>query len=496
MSDHPTWTVDDNGEVRGAGPYQRDETTDPHGVPPVPGDATPGWHPVPASGGHWGPGGGAPHGGAPYGGAGGGWSGGSVPPGGTWPPPGGWYAPEPEQAPRRPRRLPAAAAIAALVLAAGAGAGVAEAFAGHGNQAAQSLPDPQHIPAEANASSLNVAAIAAKVDPSVVDITAQLADQSGTAAGTGMVLTSGGIVLTNNHVVEGASSITAQIDGTGRTYQVTVLGVDPTADVALVQLQGASGLPAVSLGDSSQLKVGDPVVAIGNALALPGKPTVTSGSVTALDRSITAASDSGAAAENLTGLLQIDAPIEPGNSGGPLVDGAGQVVGMNTAAATGANGPSTRSSNVGFAIPVNTAVTIAKQIESGQASSTVLIGQQGIMGVEVSDVSAAGAGQGRSGGRYGSFFGGGSGGLGGGYTPPVSSGALVQGVQSGSPAESAGLAAGDVITGVNGTTVANANDLSGALANDRPGTKVSVRYVDPSGSTHTVSVTLEAGPIK
>ena len=365
-------------------------------------------------------------------------------------------------------------------------------FAGHqigtpssNQQANQPIPKPASSGVTSQKGTLNVAAVTSKVEPGVVDITAVDGYQNATSAGTGMVLTSNGEVLTNNHVIDGATSITAQVDGEGTKYTAKVVGYDPTSDVALIQLQNASGLKTITVGNSSNVSVGLPVVAIGNALDLPGKPTVTSGSITALNRSITASDEDGANDENLSGLLQTDAPLEPGNSGGPLANSAGQVIGMNTAAANASDSgeQSTQASTVGFAIPINTALSIASEIQQGQGSSDVHIGLPAFLGVDVENASSASNNGG--GGGFGGF---------GGYTPPVSSGALITNVLSQTPAQSTGLVSGDVITSANGTTITNQSTLSAVIAAAHPGESISITWVDSSDNSHTANVTLGTGP--
>jgi S1-C subfamily serine protease len=319
-------------------------------------------------------------------------------------------------------------------------------------------------------------AIAAKVDPGVVDINTTLGYQNAAAAGTGMVITSSGEVLTNNHVIDGATKITVRINGTGPSYTATVLGTDPTDDVALLQIHGVSGLKTVPLGDSSKVSAGAAVVAIGNALGLQGPPSVSSGTITALDQSVTASDSGGSNAENLTGLLQTDAPLQPGDSGGPLADASGQVIGMDTAASVGTRFSSV--SNVAFAIPINHALAIAKQIEAGQASVTVHIGPSPMLGVQIQ--SSGGTQRG-----FGSF---------GGPAVSAGSGAVVAGVAGGTPAASAGVVAGDTIVSFDGKTVSSASDLSQAIASRHPGDSVQLGWVDQSGQHHTATVRLATGP--
>jgi S1-C subfamily serine protease len=379
---------------------------------------------------------------------------------------------------------------ATIVLIGGVGSAIAFAIRGLSGISSSTpvTASPQSSSSTAGVpNGLDASAIASRVDPAIVDVTSNLAGHGGGAAGTGMVLTPSGEVLTNNHVIEDSSSITVKINGKGRSYTAKVLGTDATDDVALLQVQGVSGLATVTPGDSSRVAVGQPVLAIGNALDLQGPPTVTQGTVSALGRTITASGGTGGS-ETLNGLIQTDAPISPGNSGGPLVDGSGHVIGITTAAATGdarQQSSSSSSSNVGFAIPINSALSVAKQIESGHGGGNVQVGGRPFLGVEVSS----------AGGQSGSNrdpFGGGFGGSGG--QAPVSSGALIQGVESGSPAESAGLGAGDVIVSLGGKTVDSASSLSSAISPHHVGDKVAVGWVDQSGQHHSATVQLTTGP--
>src|SRR6478609_11427610 len=183
---------------------------------------------------------------------------------------------------------------------------------------------------------LSASQIAQRVDPALVDIVSTLGNQGASAAGTGIVLTSNGEVLTNNHVIRGATSIKVTDVGNGRTYTAKVVGYDASKDVAVIQLQNASGLTIANLGDSSSVQNGDAVTALGNAGGKGGTPSVATGAVTALNQGITASDEgSGANSEQLTGLIETNADIQPGDSGGALVNSYGQVIGMNTAASSG-----------------------------------------------------------------------------------------------------------------------------------------------------------------
>jgi S1-C subfamily serine protease len=353
-----------------------------------------------------------------------------------------------------------AAVVAALVLAAG-GFAVGWGVARGGFTPLRTIPRiaaPIGQPANAQAA-------ASKVSAAVVDVDT-LMDGS-PAAGTGMLLTSSGEVLTNNHVVEGATSIKVTIQGHG-SHTASVIGVDRTNDVALLKVDGVSGLPTVSMGNSSALSVGQPVVALGNALGQGGAPAVTEGSITGLNRSITAGGASGGP-EQLSGLIQTDAEISPGDSGGPLANSSGQVVGMITAGSTGRfrQGPSSAA----FAIPTNAAMDIVKQIRAGHGGSGVIIGQPGYLGVRVRPtIDPATASQ-----------------LG------VSSGAQVASVLPGSPAAQAGITPPAVITAINGSAISSAAALGPAVQSHKPGQQVQVTWVDGTG-THNATLTLTTGP--
>ena len=382
--------------------------------------------------------------------------------------------PSPPPSGRRRRGMLLAAGAIFLVAAAGAG-GAAIALSVDQKPASQSAATTTSTPGGSGGAPIDVSAIASCIDPAVVDL------RTSTGAGTGMVLTPDGTVLTNNHVVSGATSISAQIAGTGRTYKADVLGVDPSQDVAVLRLQGASGLTTVHLGSSAGLAIGDAVVAVGNALDLSGPPTVTQGIVSALDRSITASDPGTGVSENLSGLIQTDASINPGNSGGPLVNAHCQVIGMNTAAATGSSTQS--ASNIGFAIPIDRAAAIVHQIEAGRASATVLLGERAYVGVAVLSVPEAESPNGLTGPT-------------GGYRSPVRNGAVVANVVSGLPADGAGVQPGDVIVSFDGSTVVTPADLERLIGRTRPYASVVLGWVDTSGARHRSTITLAIAPVK
>lgn len=298
--------------------------------------------------------------------------------------------------------------------------------------------------------------------------------QNGQAAGTGMVLTSTGKVLTNYHVVHGAGSIRVTIASTGNTYQATVVGTDQADDVALIQLTGASGLATVR-PDTAGVGVGSRVTAVGNAGGT-GTLSAADGQITGVDASVTAASEDGASPETLGGMLETNADVQAGDSGGPLFDAQGEVVGIDTAGSSGGVPDA-------YAIPITRALSIAEQIESGHETSTVRIGPAAFLGVEVTDAASAGYGSG-----YGSGYGAGDG-----YGPTA--GAQVSGVLSGAAAANAGLQSGDVITSLNGRSISSPEDVSTALAQSNPGDRVAIAWTSQDGSQHTAQATLGASPV-
>ena len=304
---------------------------------------------------------------------------------------------------------------------------------------------------------------ATPIGTGVVVINTTLGEQ-GAAAGTGMVLTSTGEVLTNNHVIRGATSIRIVVPGTSRTFAARVVGYDVADDVAVIQATGASNLKTVSTAASARVAVGDAVTALGNA---NGTGTLTSakGSVTGVRKTIVVSDDQGGS-ESLSGLIETNAALRPGDSGGPLLNSTGKVIGMDTAASSGYVARSSGSD--GYAIPIGKALTIAKQIESGRTSTRVHVGATPFLGIAVQP-------------DYGP----------GGSSSP---GVVVAGVVSGGPADSAGISAGDVITAIDGHTITSRNSLTSLLLTKKPGAKVTVTYTDQFGSGHSVRVTLGSGP--
>ena len=299
----------------------------------------------------------------------------------------------------------------------------------------------------------------AKLSTGVMIINTNLAYQNAAAAGTGMVLTSTGYVLTNNHVIKGATTIKVVDPSTHKTYNATVVGYDVADDVAVLQLEGASHLKTVTTGNSSGARAGQLVTAIGNAGGT-GKLTPAAGKIVAVGQTITASDDDGSS-EQLTGLLETNAPIQPGDSGGPLINAAGRVLGMDTAASS--NLASQGRATQAFAIPINRALAIAKQIEAGNAT-LAHIGPTAFLGVSVESPT-------------------------GGTT-----GAMIASVVPGSAADQAGLAAGDVITSLDGNPVDSPTTLGTLMQHETPNASVEVDYTDANGVAQTATVTLGDGP--
>jgi S1-C subfamily serine protease len=365
----------------------------------------------------------------------------------------------------------------------------------HGSNsiASNSFPTQQFPSSGSNGSSngqqanIDVQSIAEKVSPSVVNLVSAV--NGGEAAGTGIIISSDGLVLTNNHVIASSTELQAELNGNGEYHPVKVLGYDIEHDVALVQIEDVSGLTPASLGDSSSVDVGDAIVAMGNAGGKGGEPTVVSGSVTATGQQITAADQDGSRAETLYNLLQIDANIQPGDSGGPLVDANGDVIGMNAAASRGNGGFGFGGQgNEGYAIPIEDAMAIAEKIKSGEGGDTIHVGAHAaIIGVQVMDDGSANG--------YGDPFGG-NGDFGGPATGGTSTGngAYVNSVQDRSGAADAGITEGSTITSVDGNSVTSASELTHVMVPYQPGDKVEVEWTDSSGRSHSATIELGSGP--
>jgi len=346
------------------------------------------------------------------------------------------------------------------------------------------------------ATALNDEAVYRAVEPGVVDVAANLRYLQETAKGTGFVIdAAAGLILTNNHVINGATSVTVTPVTSGRSYPARILGYDRADDIALLQVRGAPRLAAVTIGSSAWARVGTPVLAIGNEGGQGGSPTVAPGVISSLDRTIIASDQSSGLTETLHGMLQTSADIRPGDSGGPLAGADGRVIGIDTAA-----GGSTNYS--GYAIPIDRAMPIARQIAAGRRGSRIQIGLPAFLGVLLPDSSSADphrqARQEMH--QTGAVSGSGSGCTSGDTTAtpasiaPAGTGALVDGVLCGTPADQAGLFAGDVITSVGGQPVTSPRSLTALVSRYHPGSRVALAWIAPGGSLHTAVMTLAAGP--
>jgi S1-C subfamily serine protease len=302
--------------------------------------------------------------------------------------------------------------------------------------------------------------------PGIVDIYTNLAYQGAEAAGTGIVVKSNGVVLTNNHVIRGATTIKVVDLDNGKTYRANVLGYALGADVAAIKLQ--NGLATAPLGRSNNLHVGQSVTTHGNAGGAGGTPSSATGKIVGLGRSITARDDSGNA-EKLTGLIETDAALQPGDSGGPMVDSSGHVIGMDTAASSSFTFQDSVSR--GFAVPIDRATKIVAQILAGRQTAGLHIGGTAFMGVSVRSTGNFEFGQVTSG-----------------------AGVVVAQVIPGTPVAKAGLNPGDVLTKFDGKTVGTPTKLTSLVVTKHPGDTVEIRWVDQYGTAHTAKVRLAAGP--
>ncbi|MFC9836513.1 S1C family serine protease [Rhodococcus sp. NPDC127530] len=301
--------------------------------------------------------------------------------------------------------------------------------------------------------------VEARVIPAIVTLVAD----SGLVetAGTGIVLTPDGVVLTNHHVIDGALDISAVSLGNGAEYVADVLGYDSSRDIAVLRLQGASDLPAAILAKDTTVGIGDPVTAVGNAEG-GGVPVAARGFVTDVEQSITARSSTDGSRNRLNGLIQIDAAVRPGDSGGPLVDTTAAVIGVNTAGNADSDPAKPAPTQPrSYAVPIDTAMTIVDQVRAGTTSATVHIGDTPLLGISVTDDDR---------------------------------GAEVLWVSIGTPADDAGIEIGDVITEFDGTPVRSSDDLSEHMIGRHPGDEVAVRWFDESGHQRSTTIVLEKGP--
>jgi len=358
-------------------------------------------------------------------------------------------------------------AIVAALIGAGVGAGVTALADNNNNPSAgiATIKEGSASPGAALDGGTSIPKLVDKLLPAVVSIDVQTPQEED--EGSGMIVSSNGMVITNFHVIalaaQAGGTLTVTEAGSTTAQKATLIGTDQTADVALLRIQGASNLKTITFGNSDKAVVGDAVVAIGNALGLSqGSPTVTQGIVSATGRTVTAGNTI-TNTETLTDLLQTDAAINPGNSGGPLVDTAGEVIGMNTAVA-GTTSDGTNAQNIGFAIPSAQIESLLPTLEKGGSPTTT----PGYLGVDVESVTT----QLRT--EYG-------------FTP--TSGAVVLTTVSGSPADKAGLKQGDVIVKIDNKPITSAADLQAAVQADKAGQTIKVTLYR-GAKVHSTTLTL------
>ncbi|CAM4371992.1 trypsin-like peptidase domain-containing protein [Nocardia ninae] len=307
---------------------------------------------------------------------------------------------------------------------------------------------------------LDPLAVAAVVDPALVDISASAAPFGLGAAGSGIVLTPDGQVLTSHHVVKGADTVSVTDVGNGRTYDAVVLGYDAGVDIALLALSGAADLVTARIGSSAGVRVRDEVLAIGNAGGLGGTPTAIQGTLTDLDSTIVALNSADLSRKPLTGMLEVAAAVSSGQSGGALADREGAVVGVIAAASGDPERATTRPPN-GYAVPIDTAMRVVEQIRSGIPTDTVHIGPTATLGVLTTDAKP--------------------------------SGARIDLALYGLPAYAAGLARGEVITAVDGRVITSARALHAAINVHKPHDTIQLEVIDPAGGRRTVTLVLALG---
>ena len=329
-----------------------------------------------------------------------------------------------------------------------------------------------------SAASADLAAVADEVDDVVVNINSEV-DGGGLAAGTGIIISSDGLAITNNHVIAETTGLTVEISATGATRPAKLLGYSVVDDIALIQIQNVSNLKYADIGTSSSLAIGETVLALGNAGGVGGEPSIVSGTVTALAQEITASDSDGSNSQTLEGLVQLAADIRSGDSGGPIVDTDGRVVGV-TVAASVANGfgfGGQASGGEGYAIPIEDAIAVVKKITSGEGGENIRIGDnRAVLGVSIQPTLTN---QRVPGGSSSSTTG---------------NGVQVIDVQGGSGADDAGIEAGSTIVAIGGRQIGSLNDITRALIQLDPGEKVEVTWRDASGQTRTAQVVLGEGP--
>lgn len=367
-----------------------------------------------------------------------------------------WANNPPQPPASRPRQQRVAAL--ALVLAMSVGGGMLGGFIANSTSSNSNSSNAPLVTApkvdQSKVGNTSIAKAAAVIAPSVVTITNTTANGGDT--GTGIIISSDGEIVTNNHVVEGSTDLKVRLAGATDAVKATILSTDPGNDLALIKLVNASGLTAATFADPASIAVGDTVVAVGYALALDGGPSVTSGIVSALNRTLT---DSNGALDR---LIQTDAAISSGNSGGPLINLSGQVIGINTAVYN--SDGQTAANNIGFAIGVEEVQRVVKILRNdATGGNTNTARTQGYLGIALGDRTDGGAG------------------------------AVITEVQANSPADKAGLKVNDIVVAINGTSVTGQGSLIAVIRDASPGDKVTLT-IDRDGTKKTLTATLVARP--
>jgi S1-C subfamily serine protease len=331
--------------------------------------------------------------------------------------------------------------------------------------------EPAPEPVRGAFSSVEIDRLAARITPSLVDVETEIGNLGIGGAGSGIVLSASGEILTNNHVINQATTVEVVTKANQRRYSARVVGYDRNHDVAMLQIQDPGKLVPAAIGDSTAVRIGEPILGIGNAGGAGGKPIRAPGKVNNVGRSISTSDELTGSTEQLKGLIEILADIRPGDSGGPLVNEAGQVIGVNTAASV--NYKTSVPNGTGYAIPINDAMEIVQVIRGGRSTDEVHVGPTGIIGIAVAGPALGPDGY---------------------ISPGAKPGATITAVGLDSPGEAAGLQRGDTIVGVDGTPIDSPTRLTAITGRHRPGDRMNLDWVTQAGQRRSGAVVLGDGP--
>lgn len=334
-------------------------------------------------------------------------------------------------------------------------------------RAIEAAPKPVRGPFTAR----EVDRLASRITPSLVDVETEIGNLGVGGAGSGIVLSSSGEVLTNNHVINQATVVEVVTKGNQKRYSAKVVGYDRNHDVAVLQIQNPGKLYPAAIGDSTAVRIGEPILGIGNAGGAGGKPIRAPGKVNNIGRSISTSDELTGSTEQLRGLIEILADIRPGDSGGPLVNEAGQVIGVNTAASV--NYKTSVPNGTGYAIPINDAMQIVQVIRGGRSTDEVHVGPTGIIGIAVAGPALGPDGH---------------------ISPNAKPGATITAVGYGSPGEDAGLQRGDTIVALDGAPIDSPTRLTAITGRHSPGDRMTLEVVNQAGQRRSVPVVLDDGP--